>query len=158
MTASRGICTRKFLGVVTREVWLNKVGVWYTPEPMTGCWLWMRGTTSNGYGAMAFEGRSRLAHRLSYELLVGPVPDGLQIDHLCRTRLCVNPDHLEPVTQRENILRGTAPVVENARRTHCVNGHPFDDANTGPARGGRNRRCRACNRDWMRSYYARKSA
>jgi len=101
------------------------------------CWLW-QGALSGGYGQICGE----WAHRFSYRFLVGPIPEGLQIDHLCRVRHCVNPDHLEPVTQQVNIRRG-----EWATRTHCVNGHPFDEANTyrPPSKPGW-RYCRECFR------------
>lgn len=112
-----------------------------------GCWWWVgpRSRRNNvQYGAAAGpSGRTIAAHRLAYELLVGPIPDGLQIDHLCRNTRCVNPDHLEAVTQRENILRGNAPAAENARKTHCIRGHAFDEANTIIQRSGK-RSCRTC--------------
>lgn len=93
-----------------------------------GCWIWT-GSIRKGYGQIwtsldASGHRSLLqAHRASYELARGPIPEGLDLDHLCRNRLCVNPDHLEPVTRRVNILRGTAPAAHNARKTHCDEGH-----------------------------------
>ncbi len=85
------------------------------------------------------------AHRAAYELYVGPIPEGLTIDHLCRNTLCVNPAHLEAVTMRENILRGTGPSAQAARKTHCLRGHPFDDGNTLFRATGK-RVCRACQR------------
>lgn len=112
----------------------------YTDRTET-CWLWT-GAKSNGYGQLGVDGKNRLVHRLSYELYIGPIPEGLIIDHLCRVRHCLNPDHLEVVTQRENILRGTAPTAQNARKTHCKHGHPFDEQNTYVHNNGRY--CRAC--------------
>lgn len=115
-----------------------------------GCWLWKLSVGSHGYGQVGWweNGRSRmvLAHRVSYELLVGPIPDGLQLDHLCRVRLCVNPSHLEAVTQRENILRSDSPTAVNARKKHCHRGHEFTPQNTGIRANGW-RDCLACQAD-----------
>ena len=95
------------------------------PCPATGCWLWT-GTMDGTYGVVVFQKQRFLAHRLAYLLFRGPLTKGLQIDHLCRTRACANPDHIEQVTRRENIRRGVSPVGINARRTHCKEGHLFD--------------------------------
>jgi len=110
----------------------------------SGCWIWTAQTSRDGYGRFAFHGRKQ-AHRVAYECLVGPIPDGLQIDHLCRVRNCVNPKHMEPVTPAINSARSPINVSSiNRDKTHCVNGHPFDETNTYMWRG--KRVCRACNR------------
>lgn len=108
------------------------------------CWGWTAATYHNGYGSFWNGQRTMRAHRFAYERLVGPIPEGLQIDHLCRNPACVNPGHLEPVTRRENILRGEGITAQQARKTHCVHGHPFDEENTYVHPRGRT--CRACNR------------
>jgi hypothetical protein len=126
------------------------------------CWLWRGGsrvTTPAGekYGDF-YWGPPRIhiqAHRAAYELLVGPIPAGLTLDHLCRTTLCVNPEHLEPVTMRENALRGKGPTAVNARKTHCKRGHEFTPENTYVyPRGGRE--CRTCSNFYKQAYVQRK--
>lgn len=122
-----------------------------------GCWVWTAGKFSSGYGAAVVNGRTRPAHRVSYELVVGDVPDGLQLDHLCRNRSCVNPAHLEPVTCRTNLLRGETLAAANAAKTHCPQGHPYDDVNTYVSPGRGLRHCRECmRRNRLASYHRRK--
>ena len=113
------------------------------------CWLWIGQIDPNGYGRLS----GQLAHRRVYEALVGPIQQGLELDHLCRVRHCVNPDHAEPVSGRLNRLRSFGWGM-NARKTHCINGHPFDEANTYMV--GRMRQCRACNRKAVARYAARR--
>lgn len=121
---------------------------WGHVDKSGDCWLWTASRNLLGYGEFNVyeDGRDWYAHRFAYEQTVGPIPDGLVLDHLCRNPSCVNPDHLEAVTQQENILRSPiAPAAINARKTHCLRGHEFTSMNTRiDARGGR--RCRACCR------------
>ncbi len=109
-----------------------------------GCWEWQAGKTE-GYGRFHFSHREAVyAHRFAYERLVGPIPEGLTIDHLCRNRACVIPGHMEPVTNSVNVLRGVGPPARNARKTHCPRGHPYDSINTRYGGNG-DRYCRACD-------------
>lgn len=114
-----------------------------------GCWLWTGRVEPSGYARMSVSGRHVMSHRVAYTLLVGPIPDGLELDHLCRVRRCVNPEHLEPVTPVENTRRGEAISQRFRARTHCEQGHPFDIENTEwVERPGKRpyRQCRACRR------------
>ncbi len=98
-----------------------------------------------GYGRIDTDGVTYRAHRIAYLLFIGPIPEGLVLDHKCRVRKCANPGHLEPVTQQVNILRGENHVAHRARRTHCPAGHAYDSSNT--YRDGLNRRyCRECRK------------
>lgn len=110
-----------------------------------GCWLWTANLSGGGYGNFHLDGRERVAHRLAYEWLVGPIPEGLDLDHLCRVRRCVNPAHLEPVTRRENVLRSPIAIAaQHARKTHCPAGHEYTPENTYTYNGWRCcRRCRS---------------
>jgi hypothetical protein len=101
-------------------------------------------------------GKPRYGHRVAYEALVGPIPQGLCIDHLCRNRACVNPDHLEPVTNRVNILRGETIMAANAAKTHCVRGHEYTPENTLINAKTGTRRCAACNREDQEEYNRRR--
>lgn len=125
------------------------------PEPNSGCWLWTAAAFVSGYGAVRFDGRTSYAHRVVYEHERGPIPAGLEIDHKCRNRLCVNPDHLEPVTKAENARRALpysipAAVAFQAAKTHCHRGHPFSGENLAFDKVGA-RRCRTCARENMRA-------
>lgn len=109
-----------------------------------GCWQWIGNKTGLGYGYIKCDGRRRLAHRVAYELHRGPIPDGLVLDHLCRHSWCVNPYHLEAVTQGENTRRGVGISVRNARKTHCPQGHPYSGNNVRYHANG-DRICRTCD-------------
>ncbi len=117
----------------------------WTIDPATECWLWT-GPTNRGYGRATIRGRKMTAHRAVYLTMRGPIPPGrhIHLDHLCRNKMCVNPDHMEIVSRRENILRGQAPTALNARKTHCIHGHEFTPDNT-MIRSGGSRKCRICH-------------
>lgn len=119
------------------------------------CWLWTRGT-SDGYGHIKVGGRMVKSHRLAYEAAKGLILNGLDIDHLCRVRHCVNPTHLEAVTRRTNILRGMGRAAERARQTHCKRGHEFTPENTRLWRSSRI--CRTCRADEVRNRRLRQRA
>ncbi len=119
------------------------------------CWEWTGGPDHSGYGVFddSMGGRYR-AHRWSWNHLVGQVPDGLVLDHLCRNKVCVNPDHLEPVTPAENTRRGYSPAAMNARKTACPQGHPYDAVVM--VDGRERRKCSICNREAGRRFRARR--
>jgi hypothetical protein len=118
----------------------------------SGCWPWLAATT-NGYG-VAWDGDRQVpAHRLMYELLVGPIPAGLELDHLCRNHGCVRPDHLEPVSHAENVRRGESGAHQR-RKTHCPQGHEYTEENTYQYRGWRV--CRQCRLARVAAAYRRK--
>lgn len=129
----------------------------YTVDAATSCWVWLGPFKQHsGYGMCSTgsrkDGSHRYwrAHRLVYSVLVGPIPDGLTLDHLCRNESCVNPEHLEPVTMRENLIRGTGFVAGNVRKTHCPQGHPYDVLRRDGARG-----CRRCQTAYSRAWQKR---
>ena len=126
------------------------VRFWAKVVKSDGCWTW-RGSThwKEGYGRFRYHGKTVSAHRVAYELTIGPIPDGLVIDHLCRNRVCVNPAHMEPVTDRENVLRGVGPSAINSTKTHCLRGHAFSTENTRIDKIGK-RDCRTCSREAWR--------
>lgn len=119
------------------------------------CWLWDGCVDRGGYGEVGYESRKVMVHRLVYELLVGNIPEKYEIDHLCKVRNCINPDHLEAVTRAENCRRSDSPWAKNARKTHCKQGHEFDEINTYYIRTG-GRSCKTCSRNNVakkRDYY-----
>lgn len=130
------------------------VRFWSKVDASGDCWLWVAGRTPNGYGKFKIAGQSLGAHRVAWRLLVGPIPDGLAIDHLCKVKRCVNPDHLEPVTPRSNVMRSSSWAARQAGQTHCKRGHPLSGPNL--ARWGKrgHRFCRICHRERTRAWRA----
>jgi hypothetical protein len=134
------------------------------------CWLWTDRITEAGYATYGVPGTTAFVHRWMYQRFVGPIPDGAELDHRCHSddkrcpggpcvhRRCVNPQHLEAVSHRTNMLRGRGVSAENVVKTHCLNGHPFDAGNTyiHPKKG--TRRCRACQSERSRKAYERRKA
>lgn len=137
-------------------------------DESTGCLMWTGRLTSCGYGSVTimqagYPVATFSAHKVSYELARGRVPDGLVLDHLCRNRACIEPSHMEPVSQRENIMR--SPIAQgalNAAKTHCAQGHEYSPENTylyvsGPPRATTMRVCKTCRAEWSRKRHARKA-
>lgn len=121
-----------------------------------GCWLWTGAYSSHtGYGRVGWKSQVRDAHRYVWERLRGPVPAGLELDHLCRNRRCCNPGHLEPVTHQTNVLRGVSPASLHARKTHCPRGHQYDGVVNRVSEGRTARKCLECDRQAARRYYYR---
>jgi hypothetical protein len=122
---------------------------WLCVQKTTSCWIWIGspgGAKGRDYGHIKISGKSFKAHRFAYELLRGPIPKGMVIDHLCRNRMCVNPEHMEIVTNKENILRGEGIAAKEARMTVCKNGHALTGENLYIAPKSGKRRCRQCNK------------
>lgn len=132
------------------------------PEPNSGCWLWILAPDKDGYGSLKRNRRTIRAHRFTYEQLVGPIPDGMELDHLCANKCCVNPQHLEPVTTLQNVQRmqnrvagardrlGETSKARRDKRTHCPKGHSYSGDNLRTT--SIQRVCRACARENMRAY------
>lgn len=134
---------------------------WHYTDKTDDCWLWvgLRDTTK-GYPVFYYQGKLVRAHRWSYEQFVGPVPDGLEIDHTCRVRHCVNPDHLEPVTHAENMRRASPYIAAKRRKTHCPRGHELVGRNLAirqRTNGTTYRACAECDRIRSREYQRRKA-
>lgn len=139
------------------EAFWSKVDI----QDRSECWHWA-GILNQGYGVFWMPGRKRIrAHRLAFELVRGELPGGLVTDHLCRNRKCVNPYHVELVTNKENVLRGVGITAQNKAKTHCKNGHEFTPENTVActrAGGGASRECRICRIEKTRRWRAKKSS
>lgn len=118
------------------------------------CWEWVGSNNGVGYGEIRINNKKKYTHRIVYELLVGPIPENKQIDHLCRNRCCCNPEHLEPVTPKENVNRG---ITEKPHliKEYCINGHLYSE-NTYDRPDGKGRNCVQCVRDRSREYQRRK--
>jgi hypothetical protein len=114
---------------------------WPKVQPTGFCWDWAASKNEKGYGMFWLNSKHSKAHRVAYELLVGPIPDGMELDHLCRNRACVNPDHLEPVTHAENMARS------RAARKHCPHGHEYTEENSWFDKTGEKRMCRTCMKE-----------
>ena len=133
------------------------------PEPNSGCLLWLGSCNEDGYGSIRIggkRGRMLRVHRVAFEHFIGPIPSGMEIDHKCRVRCCVNPDHLEPVTHQENCCRAAAAGTygtNNKRKTHCPRGHPYEGDNLYLAPNG-NRQCVTCRAQYMRQYFINRRA
>lgn len=120
------------------------------------CWIWAWALNTHGYAGIKSQDVYYPVHRLMYELEVGKIPKGLQLDHLCRNRACINPAHLEPVTAQENVRRGIAPPAQNAKKTHCHKGHEFDKIYTNANTGEVERRCTICRNQWAKDNWQKK--
>lgn len=133
---------------------------WEKVRKTSKCWEWLGSKYPSGYGQFRYPPKGQYAHRYAYELLVAKIDSKLQIDHLCRNRGCVNPNHLEPVTCRVNVLRGEALSAKNAVKTHCKRGHEFTPENTyvQMQRGKPRRACHICKKKLMLDNYYRKAA
>lgn len=159
MEGVRLLASSKFTSRVFPGEWkrfMSKVAI----DPSTGCWNFTSTNKTTGYGRISWHGRSRDAHAISYLKHHGQVPDGLEIDHLCRNRGCVNPAHLEAVTHRENLARAGAPFSAHAAlraRTHCRNGHEYTPGNTKIIAATGRRKCRECLRAKWRRYDQREA-
>ncbi len=138
--------------VIARRFWakVNKSsGVFKLVQgEQSECWTWQSSMLPKGYGTTKYKGKGIAAYKLAYMLSIGPVPDGLELDHLCRTRRCVRPDHLEPITHLENIRRG---ICANREKATCLKGHPFD-----VIRKSGKRDCSVCHKALVRAYHLRK--
>jgi len=127
-------------------------------DATTGCWIWTGTLDPLGYGrwTLCDGNQGKLAHRVVYEAVIGPIPPGLDLDHLCRVRRCVGPTHLEPVTTAENVLRGEGFSARNKRKTHCSRGHELSGDNVkmiSTPKSRNTRRCMACARFYALAYY-----
>ncbi len=152
-------CQRVLSGTTRKRSVSDRFDTQYVPEPNTGCWLWTGSLDAKGYGHIHIMVRgAALAHRVSWERHRGPIPDGMVIDHLCRVRSCVNPDHLRVVTPRVNVLENSLSLpAMQVRRNACKYGHPYEGANVAFTKHGA-RRCKVCAARATRVWRATKEA
>lgn len=122
----------------------------------TGCILWTGPVNRGGYGKLSINGRARTAHQAMYEMFIGPIPGGMQLDHLCRVRRCANPAHLEAVTSQVNTLRGDTIPAAHAHKTHCAKGHAYTSENTYIYPHDGSRACRICRAQWVVDFRAKR--
>lgn len=147
-TLKRECCSRKCKGILSKTRWKDRF-LKLTFKDENGCWVWLGSKTKTGYGMYHhydenMKNKSVKAHRAAYVEFVGKVMDGLTLDHLCKNRLCVNPQHLEPVTIKENVMRGNTITALNSKKTHCIRGHALSGDNLYIAKKG-SRVCKACH-------------
>lgn len=136
-----GFQMRYFPKNIADRFW-GKVHIIYDEN---SCWEWIASKTPKGYGQITVQYKNTYAHRVAYEKVIGPIAEGLTIDHLCRNKSCVRPNHLEAVPMRINVLRGNGPTAQNARKTHCPQGHMYNTENT--RMKGNSRECRKCHNE-----------
>lgn len=122
--------------------------------PFHSCWEWIGAKNNHGYGQIGiYKKPLQYAHRWSYEFHIGPIPLGMSLDHLCRNPSCVRPEHLEPVTHRENCLRGISPAAMAAKKTHCLRGHEFTKESIYSGKSAKSRQCKKCYAIRRTKYY-----
>lgn len=152
--------------IMKKGIKSNPEILWNTPNPErvwkfikiprdpNACWNWQGDLIHNGYGRIYFNKNKILAHRFVYEYLIDEIPKGLELDHLCRNKRCVNPYHLEPVTHKENCERGN--VNQHKEKKYCKNGHPFNPENTRFDKNRNERVCKICHKERQREHKKRK--